>query len=543
MQDTRFPINGPLCCLLCLLLLLIQHILPPEASAAAPTTQSRESKSRVEKSKVSTPTPSTLTTEKLKLAILKLEALANQQIANNAVPGLSIAVVHDGKVVYAKGFGVRIAGATDQVDGDTVFQLASVSKSVASTVVAAVVSRGKATWDSRVCQLDPEFQLHDPYATREVTIRDLLSHRSGLPEHAGDLLEDIGYDRTQVLYRLRYQSQCSSFRSQYDYTNFGFTEGVIAAAKAIGTTWEDAADTYLFKPLSMLNTSARYSEFMARENKALNHVQEAGKWQHRQQRNPDAQSPAGGISSSANDMAKWMLLQLGGGEYDGKPVISKKELEETRHPQIFTQFSPDGLPTFYGLGFNVNYDQNGLLHLGHSGGFCTGAATCISLIPSERLGICVLTNAYPIGVAEGLVHTFTDVYQYDSPLQDWMQTFQTIFKNPAVLGPGSTFDYKSVPASPTQALKNLAYTGRFSNEFFGEIEVVEKEGRLLLHLGPKQMTLAMRHYNRDVFTIEADTENLTGTSGVRFIMGPDARALSVCIEGLDTRGQGTFVRI
>jgi CubicO group peptidase (beta-lactamase class C family) len=172
--------------------------------------------------------------------------------------------------VYAKGFGVRDTSAKNPVDADTVFQLASLSKPIGSTVVAELVGEGKITWDSKLSVLDPTFAMFDPWVTREITIRDMYAHRSGLPEHAGDLLEDLGFTRTEILHRLRYQHPSSSFRSHYAYTNFGMTEGAIAAANAYNVEWENAAEEKLYRPLGMSSTSSRYADFMARRNKALN---------------------------------------------------------------------------------------------------------------------------------------------------------------------------------------------------------------------------------------------------------------------------------
>src|SRR5213595_4186883 len=192
---------------------------------------------------------SRVTSEQVTHAIQELEQLTQKQIQENALPGLAIAVVFQDKVVYAKGFGVRDVNTKASVDADTVFQLASLSKSIGSTVVAELVGEGKITWDSKLSVLDPTFEMFDPWVTREIAIRDMYAHRSGLPAHAGDLLEDLEFTRAEILYRLRYQHPDSSFRSHYAYTNFGITEGSIAAAKAYGLDWEKACAQKLYKPL------------------------------------------------------------------------------------------------------------------------------------------------------------------------------------------------------------------------------------------------------------------------------------------------------
>src|SRR5262249_465987 len=262
------------------------------------------------------------------------DGLAQKKIDDNEEVGLAVAVVHKDKVVFAKGFGLREAGKSDKVDADTVFQLASVSKPVGSTVIDLLIGDGKITWDSKISDIDPDFQMYDACVTRELTIRDLYAHRSGLPDHAGDLLEDMGYDRAQVLHRLRFQKPDSSFRSHYAYTNFGLTEAAVAAAKAYGLSWEDVSQQRLYTPAGMKSTSSRYADFAGRSNKALGNVLVNGKWVQKYHRDPDAQSPAGGVSSSINDMAQWMRLQLGNGKLDGRQIVPEQPLLESRHPQM-----------------------------------------------------------------------------------------------------------------------------------------------------------------------------------------------------------------
>jgi len=485
-----------------------------------------------------------MTSEQVDKAIRDVEKLAQKEIQENALPGLAMAVVFQDKMVYAKGFGVRDVNTKAPVDADTVFQLASVSKSIGSTVVAELVSEGKITWDSKLSTLDPAFAMFDPWVTREITIRDMYAHRSGLPEHAGDLLEDLEFTRAEILHRLRYQHPESSFRSHYAYTNFGMTEGGIAAAKAYGLEWEQASEQKLYRPLGMTSTSSRYADFVARPNKALGHVLVDGKWMQKFKRDPDTESPAGGVSSSVSDLAKWMRLQLANGKFGGKQIVNEKALAETHHPHMLTGFSPfTGLPSFYGLGWNISYDQEGRLRLNHSGAFALGAATHVNLVPAEQLGIVVLTNAYPVGIAEALGTTFLDIALYGKPTQDWLVIFKQLFSNPAAIGTVLGFDYSKSPAAPTPALKNDAYIGRYANDFFGDISIIEKDGGLAIVQGPKKRTFAMKHYNRDTLTYETEGENAVGRSGITFTIGADGKATQVLVENLNVRGEGAFKRV
>lgn len=510
-------------------------------SKGSPKANANETSLGVKSATSSDQAVNTVTDANVQLAITALEKMAQKVVDDSSVAGVAVAVVYKDKLVYSKGFGVREVGKEDKIDADTVFQLASVSKPVASTIVAALVGEGKVSWDSKIADLDPEFKMYDPWVTSQITIRDMFAHRSGLPDHAGDLLEDIGGDRAQVLHSLRYQKPSSSFRSHYEYTNFGITEGAVAAGKPYALTWEDASEQKLFRPLGMNSTSARYADFMARTDKALGHMLVDNKWVHKEQRQPDAQSPAGGVSSSVNDMAKWIRLQIGNGKFEGKQIVDAKALTETHHPQMLTQFNPfNGIPGFYGLGMNVSYDEHGRLRLNHSGAFAMGAATCVTIMPTEELGVIALTNSSPTGIPEALNATFMDIAQNGAVQHDWLAVFKKAFQNPATLGIVEGVDYSKAPTVPESPSIVTAYLGKYRNDFFGDIEVKEQGGKMVMVLGPKKLVAELKHYNRDTFTYETTGENSVGKSGVTFLVGPGPHASEMFVEHLNDAGEGTF---
>jgi CubicO group peptidase (beta-lactamase class C family) len=486
-----------------------------------------------------------VTEEKVKTALPELEKLAGQTLKKTGVPGMAIAVVYKDRVVYLKGFGVRQAGAAGSVDEDTVFLLASVSKPIASTLLALLVGERLIAWDDRLSDLDPDFRLADPWVSREVTLRDMLCHRSGLPDHAGDLLEDLGYGRAEVLHRLRFLKLASTFRSHYAYTNFGYTAAAVAAARAAGKSWEDLSAERLYRPLGMKSTSSRFRDYAAAPNRARLHVHAGGKWVARYVRDPDAQSPAGGVSSTARDLAQWMRLQLGAGKFNGKRLIAAGALAETHRPQIVSRPPANpatGRAGFYGLGWNVTYDDQGRVHLGHSGGFDLGAATVVMLLPSEGLGIAVLTNAAPIGVPETVGASFFDLVLHGKVQKDWAATFRPLFEELAKPPYGTAVDYRKPPARPAPALPADAYVGTYGNAYFGAIDVVEKGGALVLRMGPRHREYPLRHWGRDVFVYQPVGEMAAGPAGVTFLVGPDRRGRRVVVEDLDVHGQGTFTR-
>lgn len=476
-------------------------------------------------------------------AVAKLESLARAAIADRDAPGIAVAVIHDDKIIYAAGFGSRDTAAAAPVDADTVFQLASLSKPLASTVIAELVGEGRITWDSAISDLDPGFQMGDPWVTREVTIADLLSHRAGLPAHAGDLLEDLGYDRAEVLRRLRWEKAGGAFRASYAYTNFGFTEGAVAAAAAYGLSFEDAADSRIFQPLGMNTASFRFADFIARPDRAKGHVRENGRWVARLQRQPDAQAPAGGASASVRDLAQWMRLQLADGVVAGRRLIDAQALNETRAPQARTGTNHlTGGPTFYGLGWNVGYDAAGRLTLTHSGAFAIGASTAVYLVPAERLGVVALVNGAPEGVPESLTYAFIDEALNGGQSRDWRALFRGVFADPAALGVAMGADWSKRPAAPTPSLAQRAYAGTYDNRYFGPARVIAGERGLTLGLGPKGRLFPLRPFDRDSFTFDTVGENAVGLTGVTFTIGADGKASQLTIDYLNVEADGVFRR-
>ena len=203
----------------------------------------------------------TISIESVKDAVKQLEPYIQSSLAKTKVPGVAVAVVYNDQVVFLQGYGVRKVGEPAAIDPDTVFEIASFSKPIASTILASLVGEGKINWDDRIADLDPGFQLSNADTTRQITIRDFLSHRSGLATLSGDELEDLGYTRPQILYRMRYLPLPGQFRKTYAYSNFGYSEGAIAAATKIGKPWETIADEQLYSRLGMTSTSSRFSDY------------------------------------------------------------------------------------------------------------------------------------------------------------------------------------------------------------------------------------------------------------------------------------------
>jgi CubicO group peptidase (beta-lactamase class C family) len=486
-----------------------------------------------------------LTRESVERQLPELDKAVGEALERTGVPGLAVAVVYEDQV-HLKGFGARQAGKSDRVDADTIFQLASMSKPIASTVVAALVGDGLVSWDDPIVRHDPGFAMHEAWVTQQVTLRDMFCHRSGLPDHAGDLLEDIGYDRDDVLRRLRYVRPDSSFRAHYAYTNFGLTAAAVAAAKASGKSWEEVSVERLYRPLGMTRTSSRFGDFKASANHALGHVREGREWVAKYLRDADAQSPAGGVSASARDLAQWLRLQLGRGAVDGREIVNPAALDETHRPQIVSvpaKNPMEGQSSFYGLGWGIGSDAQGRIRWSHSGGFNLGAATRVNVLPTDQVGIVVLTNTQPIGVPEAICATFLELVLTGKRERDFVALFGELMAKEMAPTYGTAIDYATPPKPPSPALASEAYAGGYRNDLYGTIAVAKADAGLVLKLGPRQDPFPLRHFARDTFTDQPAGEDAYGPSAVTFTVGPDQVANAVTIENLDANGQGTFVRV
>ncbi len=445
--------------------------------------------------------------EQILKAINQVDSLAHQAMVSSKIPGMAIAIVHGGQTVFAKGYGVRSLDTGASVDADTVFQLASISKPLGATVVAQQVGKGIVDWNAPIQKWMHDFQLSDPYVSEHVTLADLYSHRSGLPEHAGDLLEDIGYTRAQILKRIRLLP-LAPFRNTYAYTNFGLTAAAEATAMASGVDWATLSEQAIYAPLGMHSTSSRYSDFIARTNHAVGHVKRQGRFVvSKPGRQPDAQSPAGGASSSVNDMAHWMNMVLRDGSVSGHSIVQRCALLQAVSPQIVSG-SPArayGRASFYGLGFNVSDSAAGRVILSHSGAFSLGAGTAFTLIPSLDVGIITLTNAQPYGVPETINAEFSDLVQFGRITQDWATLYPS--RIAPLNNPVGNLIGKTPPLHPKSSRVLARYQGVYQNAYYGDVTVKVVGKSLILALGPTQRPLPLRHWDGDVFVFSPPGES------------------------------------
>lgn len=473
-------------------------------------------------------------------ALDALDGVATDVLARAGIPGMAVVVVRDGKTVFAKGYGVRKVGEDATVDADTVFQIASLSKSISATVVAHAVGQNRVSWDTPLVQYLPWFELSDPYVTSHVTIGDMFAHRSGLPPHAGDTLEDIGFGREEVLKRLRFLP-LNSFRDTYAYTNFGLTAAGEAVAAAVGTDWETLAETTIFKPLGMTSASYRFDDFVKHENRAPGHVPIDGGWEVRAARQPDAQAPAGGVSASVNDIGKWLAMVL----EEGGDIVPKTALLPAVQAQMSsgTMPSPAARPGLYGYGFGTGVDASGRVVLSHSGAFAMGTGTTYMMLPLDDIAIGVLTNGSPVGAAEAVSRTFMDLVEFGEPERDWFAAYSPRFA--PMMDPVGELAGKQPPADPSGPGMDDQLLGTYDSPYFGPMEIADSGEGLVVKLGPEPMTYPLTYWDGRTYVLQPRDENNPDGSVSMLTFapaGPRERATSVTIEFLNGNGLGTFTR-
>src|SRR3954463_2786210 len=348
-----------------------------------------------------------------------IDAVVQRAMTAFDVPGISLAIVKDGKVVVARGYGVRALGEPAAVDAQTLFGIASNTKAFTATALGLLVEEGKIRWDAPMIDYVPWFQLSDPYVTREMTVRDLLVHRSGLGLGAGDLLwwPASTYDRKEIMRRLRYIPLATSFRSAYAYDNVLYLVAGEIIEAVSGTTWEDFVATRILARVGMTTSNVRHSDAARGGNVATPHARVDGTVRPIAPFDSDNTNPAGGINSNAIDMAKWMIVQLGEGKLaDGTALIqpaTARQLTTIVTPIPVGAGAPELRelrPNFngYGLGFGLR-DYRGRKLVTHTGGL-PGYVSKVAMLPELNLGIAVLTNQESGAAFESIVDHILDAY-------------------------------------------------------------------------------------------------------------------------------------
>ncbi len=457
------------------------------------------------------------------------DAYAARGLQRLETPGAAIAVVKNGRVVFAKGYGVRILGDTARVDAHTLFQIASNTKAFTTAALAILADQGRLSWDDPVTKFLPGFQLYDPYVTREFTVRDLVTHRSGLGLGAGDLLWfHSQYSRAEIAYRIRYAKPVTSFRSAYAYDNVLYiVAGELLAAAAL-TSWDDFVTQRILAPLGMGETGTTIAFFTSSRNAAAPHAVERGTLQVVPIDSVDNTAPAGGIVSNVTDLAKWLVCRLDSGRYAGGRLFSQRQARDMWSGQTILPISDPEPPLAalranfaeYGLGWRLR-DYQGRKTVSHTGGLA-GMTSQITLVPAEKLGVVVLTNSESDLMAALTYRLLDDFLGTPRPRTDWVAAFAQVAEHDrlqadsAVAASRATRDSLSKPSLPLER-----YAGHYRDDLYGDADVALTGGRLVLRFAHSPAFVGdLEHWQHDSFIAHWRAKHLEDAY-VTFALNPD----------------------
>lgn len=448
------------------------------------------------------------------------------------VPGLAVAVVKDDKVILAKGYGVRTLGESATVDEKTLFAIGSCSKAFTAACIGMLVDEGKVKWDDPVTKYLRGFELYDPYVTREITLRDILSHRCGLDRHdlvwyASDL------SREEVIRRMRYARPASSFRSKYGYQNIMFlTAGQVVPA-VTGKSWDEFVAERIFKPLGMKSSNTSVRSLPGGGDVATPHERIEEKVQTVPWRNIDNVGPAGSINSCAEDMARWVRFQLGGGTFEKNRLLTSAALGEMHKPQTIiplegpqAKLYPQSHFYNYGLGWSM-CDYRGKKALEH-GGNIDGMSALVAMLPEEKLGLVVLANHGGSLLPPAIKYFVFDSYLH-APPTDWLAAIGEVDKARRKLQKeAEAKDEKARAANTKPTLPAAKYTGVYKDDLNGEIAVTVDGDHLKMAWGPRKAEL--EHWQYDTFRAKPEDKKMAKIF-LTFHLGKDGKVEEVKVSG------------
>jgi CubicO group peptidase (beta-lactamase class C family) len=447
------------------------------------------------------------------------------------VPGLALAIVKDGKVIVARGYGVRKMGDAAKVDDQTLFGIASNTKAFTATALGLLVEEGKLEWDAPVVKYLPWFQLSDPYVTREITIRDLLVHRSGLGLGAGDLLwwPTSTYDRKEIAKRLKFIPLVRSFRSAYAYDNVLYLIAGEVIETVSGLSWEDFIATRILAKVGMTDSKVRHSDAAGGGNIAATHAEINGTVRPIEPFTSDNTNPAGGINASARDIARWMIVQLDSGRVaDGTRLFSPQTTV-----QLWSIVTP--LPTGnpppelaslranfngYALGFFVR-DYRGYKLVQHTGGL-PGYVSKVAIIPELKVGVAVLTNQESEEAFEAIVYNVLDRYAGGTKT-DWLEAFKKLrSRRSAMIAASEKMTAGKRDSTSHPSLPLASYVGTYNDLWYGDINIVFENGKLVMKFGhTPSLEGELQHWQYDTFAARWKDRELRADAFVTFSLNPD----------------------
>jgi len=451
------------------------------------------------------------------------------------VPGISLAVVKDGKVLLAKGYGTKGINGAERVDEHTLFPIASNSKAFTASALAILVEEGKIKWDTPVIDYLPWFRLGDAYTTAQMTVKDLLVHRSGIGAYAGDLLQfpPSTFTRKEIIKKARFLPLRTGFRYSYAYDNILYLVAGELIEAVSGMPWEEFIKTRILQPVGMTKSITRISTLRAQGNYALPHARFNGEVKEVTnfftQGVSDLTNPAGGIASNAVDMSRWLLTQLDSGKTTNGNILFKPtttvELWKSVTTMPVTNLPPYLSPAqmeyqSYALGF-YTYNYRSVRVVGH-GGKLDGFVSRVFMVPSLRLGIAVLTNQEAGGAWASITNRITDHFLKVNNF-DWISGYKKAqdeyFKNAAQKEQQSA-QTRNSSSKPSLPLGSYAQT--YTDPWYGQVKIGLRNEKLYMDFTHTPgMTGVMEHWQYDTFVVRWANRELKADAYVTFSLSPD----------------------
>lgn len=411
-----------------------------------------------------------------------LDTYVERALQEWKIPGVSVAIVKNGKVIWMKGYGVTEMGVSAKVDENTLFMIGSNTKAFTATAVALLDAEKKLSLDDKVQKWLPGFKLYDPWVAKEANLRDLLCHRLGFETFQGDFMYfDSDLTKEEVLQKFGMVKPAHSFRSTWGYTNAAFLVAGEVVAKASGKSWADFLRERIFTPLGMSRTLALSAEIDGATNKATAHTVVNGELRKIPYGHIDNISPAGSISSSARDMSQWVKMQLANGRLDDKTIIPAAAINETRLPHSILgngryAFNR-GHFNLYGLGWFME-EYSGRKIVSHTGGV-NGFVTSVTLIPEEKTGIIVLTNTDQNAFYEALKWELMDAF-----LGNAYRNYSKLYLGSLKQQEKAEQDFlkkkqDTIATHPSTSLPLTAYTGTYRHSIYGLMELKMENNQLI----------------------------------------------------------------
>jgi CubicO group peptidase (beta-lactamase class C family) len=521
--------------LACALSVPAQDIAPAPSAPAPPAPAS------------SAPASSTPMSPARPAALADFEAYVDATRKQFDVPGIAVAIVKDGRVVLEMGSGVRKLGDPKKVDAHTRFAIASNTKAFTAASLAILADENKLDMNDRVVDRLPWFQMSDPFVTREMRLRDLLAHRSGLSLGAGDLLywPTTSYTTREVVQRLRHVPLTNSFRAEYAYDNILFAVAGLVVEEVTGKPWADFVRDRIFVPLGMTESQTHapatigpdddiatgHAKFDFKDLKPVGPMS----WSN----NPSA----GGIYSSVHDLSKWLTMQLAGGTYTDAAGKTQRLFSEKRQAEMWSLITPIRIPepsvpelkaarpnfSGYGEGWFVS-DYRGHKLVWHTGGW-PGMVSRVTMVPDLKLGIVVLTNQESGAAFQAVTMRALDAFT-DAPKTDWIAAYAASVKKAEGNADDSMKAHEAARmkgAKPSLPLDG--YVGTYRDPWYGDVKVSRQGGKLVMTFTrTAQLTGTLEPWQHDTFIAHWDDRSLNGDAFVNFALDPDGKVREVRME-------------